>query len=396
MSPGGSSSVNLSDLVVQFVLKGKDELKAGVAQIQQGVAGFASAVGEMASKMVAGMVNVAGKLMDAAGKAKDLGAAFEKAGTAINVALGAGTAAIIGFARQGLAASGMGQVLSFQMERLALTIGGLFRPEIEKLLSGIQRLTDWINSLSDSQKKAIAYWVEAGAAALAVGAILPRIVAGIGAVIGAVRALGAAIAGAEAATGIGAILPILGLVAEAFTVLMVSSDEGRTALGEIFGAFKELAAAAKELWDVLEMDSIWQGLVTGLTTVVHWVAQLVKWVADLIKKFNELTGGTAGKVLGWMAAALVGPLGLIGKAIHELNGETEKKEKPGSRSMLPPRTGGFEDLGAAYKRIAVASLRATSGVKSPEERTAAGIEEANKHLSRIEGHTAREKVVMGR
>lgn len=496
MPPGGASGGSLADLTVNFVLKGKEDVQAGVQQIQEGIAAFASAVQQLGAQMVAAMQSAATAAQKAGGMAaplaaafnqaagqmqaalgtfgtaiagvtakisaglkqatqqmhqaagqavqlgtaaqegggqaqgefgalgaavaavtarisagmqqlgvwlkqtakgaQDLGESFRKAADAINVALGTGIGVIANFVRQGLAASNMGQVLSFQMERLALTIAGMFRPELEKVLDGINRLTDWINSLTDAQKKSIAHWIEAGAAALAVGLVLPRIVAGVRAVIGAVTALGAAIAGLEVSTGIGAILPILGLLAEGITVLMTSTESGRAALGELWESLKELGSAALDLARALHLDEVWAGMVEGVKIVIGVVAQLVRWIADLVKWLDKISSGIIGKAISWGITALMGPLAVLGRLKAELNPEVKKQEAPGSRDTLLRRTGGFEDLRSAYQRIAVAALRASSGMKTPEQRTAEAAERSEKHLANIDRHTAEKTPLLAR
>src|SRR5258708_7902114 len=69
-------------------------------------------------------------------------------GNAATASFGVAAAAVTGLATAGLAMSVQGQVMQFQMERLSRTVGGVFGPEIQKLIGFIERLTSWIDHLS--------------------------------------------------------------------------------------------------------------------------------------------------------------------------------------------------------------------------------------------------------
>jgi len=63
--------------------------------------------------------------------------------------------ALGGMVRQGIAASNVGQVLSFQMERLSRAIAGLFGPEIRKVIDLIGQFNTWLRQLTDQQRENI-------------------------------------------------------------------------------------------------------------------------------------------------------------------------------------------------------------------------------------------------
>ena len=391
MSPngaGGGASGTLANLVVQFVTQGQKELKQSLDDIQMAIGAVVLAVQKFNTQTIEALEKTKGKTKEAATETVKLGEAFQKAATTINVAVGAGVAVIGGFVRQGLAAGSMGMVLSFQMERLALTLSGLFRPEIQKLTDMLGRLTDWINRLSESQKKTIAYFIEGAAAALAVGLILPRIATGIKAIIVAVAGLTKAIVAGEIATGFGAILPILGLMVQGIVAFTVGTEQGRSMFRALAAAVKPVADAVKALFGEFkgDMSAIGNSLADGIYHAAHAMSQLVSETINFINKtgaIRETIDFLSKSLAGWALLLKVIDVKFFGGKNRPAFAPAEE----GSRGAEMRRGGGFESLSATYERIALAALRASSGGRSPEERTADGIDEANKTLDRIQMNT---------
>lgn len=276
MSPGGSGT--LANLAVQFALQGQQTLQAAFDKIHQQVTAIAQAAEAMGEKM-------------------------QKATNAINIAVGAGVGIVANFVRQGLAASTMGQLFQVQMERLSLTIAGLFRPELEKVLGAVQKLTDWIQHLTDAQKASIARWIEGAAAAVGLAVILPRIVSGVRAVITAVIALGEAIAAAEVATGIGAILPLLGLVVEAMGLLLVGTQAGRQALSGLWDVIKQIGSALAKLWDASGASAFLELVGQGLAVIAQALGRAAAKVGDVIS--GMMKAGKLGDFFATMGKIVV-------------------------------------------------------------------------------------------
>jgi hypothetical protein len=383
MSPSGAGSQPLANLVVQLQLQGQQALKEGLDALKASVEAFAATAKKMGEDMGKSLDATKTKTTEATATTVKLGDAFKTLGQQINVALGAGIAVVGNFVRQGLSMGAMGQLLRFQMQRLALTMSGLFRPEIEKVTQLVEKITNWINNLTSAQKAAIAHWIQGAAAALAVAVIMPRVVAGIQAVIGTVHALGAALGLLEAETGIGVLLPIIGLLVEGLTFLMVGTDAGREALSEMWDACKELGAAFMELFKAMDLGDVLDSMMEGFLVVIKLVADLVRWVADLIKKMNELSDGKFAQMLKAGLLALAGPLALLGDLKKQLFGPRAKKDENRDKDM--EKLGGPESFQQTYARIARASIMATgsTGAKSPEERTADATEAIAQHTGGI-------------
>ena len=449
MSPGGSGggSQNLANLTVSFVLQGQQALQQAIAAVQQQtqqvmgavqalgsqlagqmaavqskVAAAGAAIGQLAKATAAGaaemksgfdrLVTAVGQFhfdflnrADAVNKktgemkkgVEGLGAAFEKLGHTVNLALGAALAPVANFVRQGLAAGAMGQVLQFQMERLALSISGLFRPEIERVIGAVEKLTGWLSRLTEAQRATVARWVEGAAAALAVSLIFPKVAA-------AVQGLAAAFRGLLASTGIGSLLPVLGLVAQGLTAILVGTEKGRDAIYRLGEAIKPLGDALADAFKALGPDL--QVALDGTIETIRSLSVVIQGVAEQVRgltaALDRLSGseGTLGKL--WKYGT---PAGLITVVSEQFNRALEQAgllqpAKPqtehGSRAPDLRRPGGFEALEATYRRIAQASVRATSGARSPEERTAQNTEAAIPILGSIVRGLQNVKVIMGR
>jgi hypothetical protein len=388
MTGQGGASGDLANLTVNFVLKGFTELKATLDELKKHIETFKDSVDKFTKSAMAGMKETADKTKEAGEQAHKLQGNFEKLADTVKIALAAGVGAIGGFVRSGLAAGAMGQLLSFQMERLSLTISGLFRPEILKISEAIGKLTNWIQSLSASQKQSIAYWIEGAAAALAVSLVFPKIVTGIKSVISAVYGLGAAIATGEALTGFGALLPLIGLAVEGMTALMVGTEGGRTAMSELWEALKEVGSAAKELWDALNLGPIFAAVWDGTVFTIQVFGKLIQKVAELIKELKDARPMWLGFVSDMVDGAVV-LAHAFRASLSDVRAELGMKTPggAGSRPADMHRAGGFESLGHTYERIALAAMRSSAGMQSPEERTANAVEEANRILQNIDNNT---------
>jgi hypothetical protein len=313
--------MKIADLFVLFSAKGVDSVVEATKRVQEGMQ-----------------------------KANDV---IKSIGSVVQATFGAASATILGFATAGVAASATGQVLGFEMERLSRTIAGLFAPEIRKLIDLIRGVTDWINSLSNSQKKMIAFFTLAAAGITAFLLLLPVLTAGIQSLVTQIVELTVAIVTAESSTGIGALLPLIGFAIEAVTgaVLglsaatagfLVFTEEGNNLLKELADAIMPLVTEAWELLaDVFQIvaEVAKAVLIPVLKIIVAVLKEMMHFLRMTIEGFRELFG--------------------IPKRI-----ETSKQE---DRGALAPRVGGFEGVQDTWRRIAEASRLGGGGGKSTGE-----------------------------
>lgn len=427
MSPGGAGgSQPLANLLVQFQLAGQAELEKALAASKQGVEALATSVGQfalhadtsfrgiikgiqeekaeretlrqkflqmgVAADQVAAHVDAYQKAQAAAlvqleratekaaregeKNARELAASWTAVGTAINTSLALGTGAIAGFVRQGMAAGIQGQFFQIALERLSLAMSGLFRPELEKLLGLIDRVTSYLSSLTDAQRGNLARWIEGAAAASALGLILPRVLGGVQALAGGFRALQAAITGTLSSTGIGALIPLLGLAVEGMTALLIGTRGGRDALSRLAEPVAALGKALQDLGQQIQLNERLEEAGRAMGELVVATAKLVSELARVNAQLDRigLGMGTALRNATQLATA--------NAFMHFLAGPEPPKRPEADRGSDIRRAGGFEDLGATYRRIALASSRVGGG-KPPEERTADATERSETILDLI-------------
>jgi hypothetical protein len=259
-------------------------------------------------------------------------------GTAAARTIGAASATVLGFAAAGVAASSMGQILHFQLERLSRTVAGLFGPELRRVTELIGRFTDWLDHLSNSQKKMIAF-LTLGAAGLTVFLkLLPGVIAGISGMITAVLGLAGAINAALDATGIGALLPLIGYAIGGITAAILAAsaatagwlaftDDGADLLRELADTVMPLVTESWELLaDIFAIvaDVAKTVLIPVLKGIVFVLKEIVHWLREALEGFRQMLG-----------------------IQHRANNE--------NRNAAPAQIGGFEGIRDTWSRIAQSS-----------------------------------------
>ena len=243
------------------------------------LSGGQKAFGDLANKVKESVGNMAKEIGD-----------FEKLGPRLATSFGAlvgigvvfqGLAqSVLGYVRAGIAAAQIGDQLNYVMQRLNLTLAGLFRPEVEFIISAIRKLTDWIQSWSNQTKEIVAQIVT-------VTAITSAMAIALGGAALAVLGLNAAFK-ALIATTTGGILTAIFAITSAMVGLVLGTEEGRNSLGGIAEAFKPLGEAMKSvmtalapigaaIWDVLKtIGQIFMDLVSVIGTAISAIAPLLQ------------------------------------------------------------------------------------------------------------------------
>jgi hypothetical protein len=343
----------LADLIIEFTLKGVEALRTALTTIR---AQFA-AVAEGAQRMA----------------------------RITTIAFAALSAPVLGFIRQGMQLSYMGDLLRMQFERLALAIAGLFRPEIEAVIGFVRGLAERMEGLSNSQREAIAHWV--------------KMVSVFALVATGIKLMSAAMTVFNIATG--GILPLIGLVVTALTGIGIASKAGEEGTGGLGEMFSKLVQTLKPVWDAL------QPVIRAVTQLArHFVEAMAPVLERITKALAKLLedGGPALsglivladkmlesftfvlEVLTKIAASLENMGSAINilapglAAIGELFGSGGKSGGGGfaskldelrkNRTAAPRKSPGFEALEQTYMRLAAASVNIGSGKvagKPPEE-----------------------------
>lgn len=346
---------SLATLFVEFAVKNSEAVSTAVRGIGDQLRTLQSSVNALGAAVAEKFDAMARSAKQAADSLGPLHSGFQQLTDIINTGLQFAIGTIGGFVTAGLAASAMGQALTFQMERLALAVAGVFGPELLKVVELVGQFTDWLNSLSDAQKQSIAYWVEGAAAALGVALVFPKVVAATQAVIGAVQALTVAITTGLSATGIGALLPLVGFLIEAFTLLFVGTESGRNALGKLWEAFKPIVDVMGEI--VSAVGAVVTDAFAALADALATLMQALSPAVSLLVKVGAA-----------IVKALLIPFQLLAKAVRVvveglawLAGAKspftkEESDKQIRRGSLAPRGGGPFNIGELYNQIAARSV----------------------------------------
>jgi phage-related protein len=347
--------MKLADLLIQFSVANAEAVKTAVRGIEDQLRELQSSVNALGT-LVADKFNdmvTAAKTTTAA--LAPLTTAFQGLANLINSGLKLATGTIGGLVTAGLAASAMGASLAFQMERLSLAVAGVFGPEIQKVIGLVAQFTDWLNSLSDAQKQSLAYWIEGAAAALAVATIFPKVIAATQAVIASVQALTVAIRSGLSATGIGALLPLLGLLLEGLTLLFVGTETGRGVLASLWEAFKPIAdvvlAIGKAIGDILApVFSVLGDLLQGLMAILEPFIKLLAFLAKVIINTVLLP-----------FKLLAEAIKFISEGVKSLLGIEPKEKKKSRRGSLARRVGGLTGVGEIYNQVQQAAIQVSFG-----------------------------------
>jgi hypothetical protein len=273
------------------------------------------------------------------------------------------TSTLGGFVTAGLATSAMGEMLTFRMGVLSRTLAGLFRPEIERVINAVKSVTSWFNGLSNAQRANIVHWAEAAFAAAGIAIIMPKIVAGITAVVAGVKGLTAALIGLETGTGLGAIVAGVTAIASAITALAIGTETGRN-------AFSKLWEAIQPVWDMLK--EVGGALWDAFSPAFEILGDIVSVVADVGGAILKAFGPAVQGVLWVVKKALEGIAWVIRQmkeGLESLLGIHRKphQEQEEDRGPLAPSVGGIGSITAAWDRIAQASIRTDSLKGTPEE-----------------------------
>jgi hypothetical protein len=326
------------------------------------------------------------------------------------------TSTVGGFVTAGLLGTTHAEQLGQAMQNLSREIAGIFLPVIEKVIDGIKKVTSWFEHLSGHQQDQIMRWTAAAGAALLVVAIFPKVVTGVTAVIGAVRALTAALATAGAVTGVasGGLTTILGIVATlvaAFIGFGAASEEGFGSLSKLIepiqAAFEKITNAAAPLFSSLDkIGDLFTRLVDSavgpLTLVMNNLAEVITLVVnvlvvlqsilspvgELIMQLISFVTELASKVVSFLAPAfeaVVAPLKQANALLERLGllASSQSKSTKSEPHRRTEGTGGqFEDVQATFRRIQSAVLK--SDTKRIDERQLETLGEINTSVRDVE------------
>ena len=225
-----------------------------------------------------------------------LGQGMARTGLQAQLAFGVASAGLLGFVRAGLQGTAEGERFGVMMGFLSREIGSIFKPQIDALLGGLERLVDWFSKLDGGQQQLINRFAQAAAAGLLVAAIMPKIILGISGVISSVIALTTATSVLDVVTG--GILPVVGALVTGFVALGAASFVMTNGFEGAWKVIKPLVDTLKS--GFLEAWAAVQPLVAVLSS--HFAvaaAQSAEFLANALK----LIGPVAAEVIGILSDA---------------------------------------------------------------------------------------------
>lgn len=244
-------------------------------------------------------------------------AAVQAFGARAQLAYGIASASIMGFVRAGMQGTYQGERFGVVMGFLSREVASIFKPAIDGVIESLEKMVGWFRALDGSQQDMIFKFAEGAAAGLLVVAVLPKIVAGITGVIGAVTALASATSVLDVMTG--GILPLVGVLVTAAGAVVALGVGAAVAQG----GFKGILETLKPITDVLTkgFGQAWAAMQPLLDALgSHFgkaAAQGAQFLADVLAQIIPLASDIA-RAMTDMVESLGGPLLEQGRMIQNL------------------------------------------------------------------------------
>ncbi len=206
--------------------------------------------------------------------------------------------------RAGMAGTGMGNLLTVQMQYLSREIASVFLPLMRSVSDILERVTVYFRSLTGDQQHSIRKWIETSAAILLVANVVPRLVSGlvsvvmpvvnltvatwqvgmarIGAASTSASATVSAASATAAAASVSAAATVSGAAATAATATSAAATLMSTALTVATAGLNLLIGAAIALGTSLVVGT--EGGRQSLGQFAKWAAGVAKQVVDTFEQ----------------------------------------------------------------------------------------------------------------
>lgn len=198
-------------------------------------------------------------------------------------------------------------ILKSNLEGLAIQLGELIIPHVEKVVAFIQKLVLWFSSLNSTQQENIIKWAAFAAALGPILIVVGKVVSAVGILVGVFAKIPLALAKVKSAFGIiqGAIVgvsaPVMALIAAvgalvaAFVHLWTTNEDFRNAIIEIWNSITEtfggLVTQITERFSALgisfgtlveTLKTVWNGFCEVLAPVFIAAFEIIQEVFQLI------------------------------------------------------------------------------------------------------------------
>lgn len=198
-------------------------------------------------------------------------------------------------------------ILKSNLEGLAIQLGELIIPHVEKVVAFIQKLVLWFSSLNSTQQENIIKWAAFAAALGPILIVVGKVVSAVGILVGVFAKIPLALAKVKSAFGIiqgaiaGVSAPVMVLIAAvgtlvaAFAHLWTTNEDFRNAIVEIWNSITEtfggLVTQITERFSALgisfgtlveTLKTVWNGFCEVLAPVFIAAFEIVQEVFQLI------------------------------------------------------------------------------------------------------------------
>lgn len=186
-------------------------------------------------------------------------------------------------------------ILKSQLQELAISFGDMLMPVIREVVTHIQGMVDWLNGLSDTQKKLIMVIALVLAAVGPVLIIIGKIATGIGALMSLASSLGpllGVIKGAFAAlTGpIGIAIAVIAALTAGFMYLWNNCESFRNFWVDLWENIKETASAVVDSlvhFFTVSIPGAWNAVIAFFRGIPTWWNNLWETVKETVSQAWE-------------------------------------------------------------------------------------------------------------
>ena len=188
-------------------------------------------------------------------------------------------------------------ILKSNVESLAISIGDLIIPYIEKVVAKIQQLVTYLNGLDDQTKENI---IRVAAIVAAVGPallVLAKVVSIVSTVMQVLKVLATIIG--LIASPIGIVVAAIGALVAAFVILWNKSEAFRNFWKGLWDNVKKIAKTVVDTIVKFFTETLPNGLKNAQSKIKEFPSNVVKFFKNLPKNLGRIVGEVLGTIVKW-------------------------------------------------------------------------------------------------
>lgn len=187
--------------------------------------------------------------------------------------------------------------LKSNIDTLAISIGDLIIPYIEKIVAKIQQLVTYLNGLDDKTKENI---IRVAAVVAAVGPallVLAKVVSIVSTVMQVLKVLATIIG--LIASPIGIVVAAIGALVAAFVILWNKSEAFRNFWKGLWDNVKKIAKTVVDTIVKFFTETLPNGLKNAQSKIKEFPSNVVKFFKNLPKNLGRIVGEVLGTIVKW-------------------------------------------------------------------------------------------------